>query len=637
MAALGQGTLVAGRYQLIEPLTSDVVGIERWLANDQVLERDVFVFTFNTGRQAAALDSARRASLVHDERLVRVVDAGEFEDVPYMITTKPKGKTLFEIVTDHSPLSADQARAIIGEASEALESARRRGVNHLVLRPSNIYRLDSSEIVISGLGYEGALLGLDTAAPLVTARTDAMGLVANLYFALTGRWPGTLPPGVDSSKLEQAPVVSGSPVAPTELMAGIPNDLDTLCAVTFGPNHDGPHSAADLARDLEPWGEISTEDHLIMSDEAAPQPEHAPPPPTPPQPQRQSFRDRIEPRTPTGGTAARPVGPAAGGAFAGGVSGAASGSSPRSVPPTQNPSRPGGPGPVNNAQRAQSGPPTGATPTGGTPRRVNALPLSGQGQRPPQGTFVRGQHPPSHRPTGAAAMATSGAGGSPGSGSGSDKDSVNLTPFIFGFVGLLVLIGVVLAFNTLKSSSSADDQMAQQSPTPEVPAPETSDDESEEPEPEETEEEEDEDEEEEAKPAFIDSVEALDPDGDGEHPEDQHKAIDGESDTFWSSRWYNEADMPGKSGIGLAVTLEEKSEFSSVEIATNGEGGKIEIRNTDNEDPSGGKLLDSGSVDGTTTFDFDAVETDTFVIWVTELPVDPEGENRIAISDIVVS
>lgn len=629
MAALGQGTLVAGRYQLIEPLTSDVVGIEKWLANDQVLEREVFVFTFNSGRQAAALDSARRASLVHDERLVRVVDAGEFEDVPYMITAKPKGKTLFEIVTDHSPLSADQARAIIGEASEALESARRRGVNHLVLRPSNIYRLDSSEIVISGLGYEGALLGLDTAAPLVTARTDAMGLVANLYFALTGRWPGTLPPGVDSSRLEQAPVVSGSPVAPTELTAGIPNDLDTLCAVTFGPNHDGPHSAADLARDLEPWGEISTEDHLIMSDEAAPQPEHTPPPP--PQPQRQSFRDRIEPRTPTSGTAARPVGPAA----TGGTAGAAGATGPRAVPPTHSPRS--GPGQVGNAQRAHSGPPTGATPTGGTPRRVNALPLSGQSQRPPQGAFVRGQQPPSHRPAGATAMATSGADNSTGNGSGSGKSSVNLTPFIFGFVGLLVLIGVVLAFNTLKSSSSADDQMAQQSPTPEVPAPDSSDDETKEPEPEESEDEEEEDEEEETKPAFIDSVEALDPDGDGEHPEDQHKAIDGESDTSWSSRWYNEPDMPGKSGIGLAVTLEEKSEISSVEIGTNGEGGKIEIRNTDNEDPSGGKLLDSGSVDGTTTFEFDAVETDTFVIWVTELPVDPDGENRIAISDIVVS
>src|SRR5699024_12763269 len=113
-------------------------------------------------------------------------------------------------------------------------------------------------------------------------------LMAILYFARTSRRPGNLPPGVDSTKSEQAPVVSGSPVAPTELMAGIPNDLDTLCAVTFGPNHDGPHSAADLARDLEPWGEISTEDHLIMSDEAAPQPEHAPPPPPPAQPQRQS-------------------------------------------------------------------------------------------------------------------------------------------------------------------------------------------------------------------------------------------------------------------------------------------------------------------------------------------------------------
>src|SRR5690625_7387920 len=77
-----------------------------------------------------------------------------------------------------------------------------------------------------------------------------MGLVANLYFALTGRWPGTLPPGVQIADLEQAPIVAGSPAPPAELGAGIPNDLDTLCTVTFGPNSDGPHSASELAREL---------------------------------------------------------------------------------------------------------------------------------------------------------------------------------------------------------------------------------------------------------------------------------------------------------------------------------------------------------------------------------------------------
>ena len=36
----------------------------------------------------------------------------------------------------------------------------------------------------------------------------------------------------------------------------MPNDLDTLCVVTLGPNDDGPHSPGELVRELEPWGEI---------------------------------------------------------------------------------------------------------------------------------------------------------------------------------------------------------------------------------------------------------------------------------------------------------------------------------------------------------------------------------------------
>src|SRR5690606_32210440 len=36
----------------------------------------------------------------------------------------------------------------------------------------------------------------------------------------------------------------------------VPNDLDTLCAVTLGPHDDGPHSPGELVRELEPWGAV---------------------------------------------------------------------------------------------------------------------------------------------------------------------------------------------------------------------------------------------------------------------------------------------------------------------------------------------------------------------------------------------
>lgn len=565
METLGQGTQIAGRYQLVDPLTSDVVGVETWLATDRVLERNVRVHLLREGRTAPALDAARRAALIKDDRLIRIIDAGEHEGVPYVITAEPEGVSLFDLVSHQQFLSADQARALIGEAAEAIEAARRRGVYHLVLRPTNIFRTKSGKVLITGLGLEGALLSLDTAAPLVTARTDAMGLVANLYFALTGRWPGTLPPGVQIADLEQAPIVAGSPAPPAELGAGIPNDLDTLCTVTFGPNSDGPHSASELARELAPWPEISTVDPLIMADEDR-APDVAPtPPPAPMFPQRDSIRNHVEAKAPTSAPQRTTVGV-------------------RSTPP---------------------------------PRFTQ-----GSGRAAPA-VFPAPSAPSSAGPMGSV-------GNAPRKSKG--KPPFNPVPWVLAVVTIVVIFAVVLAIKTLTAPLSPRETTASPTSAPVAPT----DPESESPEPEEPEEPETPGAKEPLKPIYIDSVEEVDPDGDGQHPEQQHLAIDGDPDTYWSSQWFVDPTIPNRSGLGLAVTLEEVSEVSEVTLQIDGEGGNIEIRNTNNQDPGGGDVLAEGPADGTTVFEFDPVELETFVIWVTELPVDSGNNNRISIAEVTV-
>src|SRR5690606_27401650 len=57
-------------------------------------------------------------------------------------------------------------------------------------------------------------------------------------------------------RVPEAPHVEGFPLPPAELAPGVPNDLDTLCTVTLGANDDGPHSPAELVRELEPWAEV---------------------------------------------------------------------------------------------------------------------------------------------------------------------------------------------------------------------------------------------------------------------------------------------------------------------------------------------------------------------------------------------
>src|SRR5690606_40289003 len=110
-------------------------------------------------------------------------------------------------------------------------AAGRGVVRRLSRRPSVAYVEPSGAVVLTGLAVEGALLGLDRADARTTTRNDAVALVQLLYAALTGRWPGAATG--DALALPPAPVNDTGVVPPAELVETVPNDLDTLCAVTF--------------------------------------------------------------------------------------------------------------------------------------------------------------------------------------------------------------------------------------------------------------------------------------------------------------------------------------------------------------------------------------------------------------------
>src|SRR5690606_31617141 len=126
---------------------------------------------------------------------------------------------------------------------------------------------------------------------------------------------------------------------------------------------------------------------------------------------------------------------------------------------------------------------------------------------------------------------------------------------------------------------------------------------------------------EEIVPPVIASGLQLDPDGDGdEHPEAVELAFDGDLSTYWFTRTYNDAEMPGKSGLGYEITLETETMVSGVTLYINADGGNVEVRATSGSDPTDGDVLASGSMSSETVLAFDdPVRTDTLVLWFTEL------------------
>lgn len=607
---VGRGTVLAGRYRVLDPLPTDLDGVDVWQATDQILDRGVRVRVLGSGAVAPALDAARRAALVTDPRLVRVLDVGTHEGVGYVITEQITGVTLAQLV-ERGPLTPEQARAVVGEAAAALEVARRRGVHHLALRPSVVHVSTDGRVLVSGLALDAALVGSPVGDARATSRADTVDLVRVLYTALTGRWPMFHDDTTPVRDLQPAPVLDGSPVPPAEIVMGVPNDLDTLCSVTLGPYEDGPHSPAELVRELEPWGEIRIGQPVeqptaayMATDPAATM---IAPPVAPPQPvrvARQSVRAAFDelppgaarPGTPPPAAPARSTGlPAASwtdtqtGAFA-----------PPEVPASLPPVAAGRP-PAHPQRTA--GPPA-AIPPGGD---------DGQGWGPGAPTtgdpfpFADDEQPRERK--------------------------FDPTALVLVVVGVVLLIGLVFAASSLFAGTGDQtaDPAGGTSTQPQDPGTDESPSAEESPEPSEPAVSTD--------PPAIASIRSIDPNSpEGEKEELVPLAIDNDPSTFWYTFTYNRPDFGGlKPAVGLEVTLRDTASVSSVTLGVNGTGGNVEVRATTMAAPTEGDLLASGTLGAQTVLTFDEpVDTSTIVLWFTELPTNSEGKFRLEVNDVKV-
>jgi murein biosynthesis integral membrane protein MurJ len=622
---VGRGSVLAGRYRLDAERATSLPGLHVWSGRDTILDRPVVVRVLDAASSATALDGARRAALVSDPRLVRVLDVTLRDDLGYVVTEDVTGPTLAQLV-GRRPLTADQARSVVGEAASALEAARRRGVHHLALRPSAVAVAGDGRVLVSGLALDAALLGRSADDARTTSRADAVDLVRVLYAALTGHWPG---PEVTADGLPLAPVdEAGAPVPPGRLVEGVPPDLGTLCTVTLCAQDDGPHTPGEVERELEPWGDI---------------------------------RVIGVPSPTTGATGvAGPPGTTAGAAGLAGAAGAAGVVAASSTGPTRvvrhsvrdlfdEPSagtnRPGTPPPAalgRTGSYPAVPPAAGYGGYPGAPAPVGRTASSGQtasGQVAGQTAGWAPAGPAS--PTGPATLP-----GSPFPARAHDPFDVGIPDdpadrrrgpsaslVVLVVLVLAVLLGLALAVRALLAGgddggAAAPTTSATSQETAATPGSDTTTAGESSPTAAPT-----------GVPPRILGIVSIDPsDTDGEHEEAVGKAIDGDPSTYWFSQTYNRDDFAGfKDGVGLALTLPEGALVQTVTVQVNGVGGDVEIRDTDAANPSGGDLMASGPVE-TGRFDIDpAVTTDSIVVWFTQLPTNAAGQFRIEVTEITVS
>jgi hypothetical protein len=219
-------------------------------------------------RRARFLAEADAIARLRHPQIVHIYEVGQHAGQPFLALEYVRGGSLAQRLAD-GPLPPRQAADLTQQLARAVAHAHRQGVIHRDLKPGNVLLTEEGQPKVSDFGLarqEGSHLtatGEVLGTPAYMAPEQAVGhnaavgpaadvyaLGAILYECLTGRAPFQ---GMTVlATLEQ--VCTQEPAAPSQLQAGLPHDLSTVCLKCL---HKDPRrryaSAEALADDLQRW------------------------------------------------------------------------------------------------------------------------------------------------------------------------------------------------------------------------------------------------------------------------------------------------------------------------------------------------------------------------------------------------
>jgi len=231
----GSGRVVAGRYELLDPVGHGAMGTV-WRARDLRLDREVAVkevrvpapLTYQDRNvlRERSLREARVAARLSHPGVVTVHDVLEAEGTPWIIMELVPSRSLAQVLAEDGPLPPARAAMMGMTLLEALGSAHAAGVVHRDVKPGNILVTHEGRAVLTdfgiatlngdpGLTQAGMVMGTpgfcaperirgEPASPA----SDLWSLGATLYAAVEGRGPFE---GQGSAMAVLANIVHGDP------------------------------------------------------------------------------------------------------------------------------------------------------------------------------------------------------------------------------------------------------------------------------------------------------------------------------------------------------------------------------------------------------------------------------------------
>ncbi|MFD7559011.1 serine/threonine-protein kinase [Streptomyces sp. NPDC059835] len=212
----GGGTVLAGRYRLVEPIGRGGMG-KVWRAHDELLHRTVAVKELTAGLYVAQADrdvmhartqkEARAAARIQHPAVVTVHDVLEHDDRPWIVMEYIDGPSLADAAKAAGRIEPREAARIGLHVLGALRAAHAVGVLHRDVKPGNVLLAKDGRVLLTDFGIAaiegdssitrtGEIVGsIDYLAPeRVTGGTpgtasDLWSLGATLYTAVEARSP----------------------------------------------------------------------------------------------------------------------------------------------------------------------------------------------------------------------------------------------------------------------------------------------------------------------------------------------------------------------------------------------------------------------------------------------------------------
>ena len=216
---------------------------------------------------------AQSAASLNHPGIVSVYDSGEQQfpepgggviTVPFIVMEYVEGQTLRQVLSEHGPLTVQEALDVTAGVLAPLEYSHRNGIVHRDIKPANVMLTPEGDIKVMDFGIARALedtgqltqtqsvvgtaqyLSPEQArGEVVDARSDLYSTACLLYELLTGR-----PPFTGDSQLAVAyQHVGEQPAAPSTLVPSIPPSVDRLVLHALDKQRDTRYQDAHTFRE----------------------------------------------------------------------------------------------------------------------------------------------------------------------------------------------------------------------------------------------------------------------------------------------------------------------------------------------------------------------------------------------------